>query len=63
MSPLSAITQANLGRLLGPAATFSIFMTTKRPSPRTPWIEVEKNKYNFKTIMYLRKSGEEKASK
>jgi hypothetical protein len=35
ISPHSAMTQANFGRLLGPVATFSIFLTTKRPSPST----------------------------
>ncbi|MFS7988351.1 hypothetical protein Hanom_Chr11g01033791 [Helianthus anomalus] len=35
ISPHSAIMQGNLGRLFGPVATFSIFLITKRPSPRT----------------------------
>ena len=29
------MTHASLGRLLGPVATFSIFLTTRRPSPST----------------------------
>ena len=35
ISPHSAITHGSLGRLFGPVATFSIFLTTKRPSPST----------------------------
>lgn len=35
ISPHSAITHASFGLLLAPTATFSIFLTTKRPSPRT----------------------------
>uniref|UniRef100_A0A7C8YDN4 Uncharacterized protein n=1 Tax=Opuntia streptacantha TaxID=393608 RepID=A0A7C8YDN4_OPUST len=35
ISPHSEMTHASLGRLFGPVATFSIFLTTKRPSPST----------------------------
>jgi len=35
ISPHSLIMQASFGRLFGPVATFSIFLTTSRPSPST----------------------------
>jgi len=51
------MTQANFGRLLGPVATFSIFLTTKRPSPSTLYI-----KQSHVNTQHINSLGEKDAS-